>query len=82
MADEVTQRSTLVAQSDEAYDLAVNIPVDDDAPVENVAVKTLALLEVLVAEARLDRFDREAPNELAYLSISNLLDGEVVDDEF
>lgn len=65
MADEVTQRSTLVAQSDEAYDLAVNIPVDDDAPVENVATKTLALLEVLVAEARLDRYDRENPFDLA-----------------
>ena len=65
--DEVTQRTVLVAQSDTAYDLAVGIPVDDDAPVENVAVKTLALLEVLVAEARLDRYDRENPFDIASL---------------
>lgn len=75
MAEEETptQRSTLVAQSDTAYDLAVAIPVDDGSPVENAALKVLALLEVLVAESRLDRYDRENPTEVAELSIVDIL---------
>ena len=61
------ERQALVEQSGDAYDRAVATPVDADAPQENVVVKILALLEVLVAEARLDRFDRENPFELSDL---------------
>jgi hypothetical protein len=54
------ERQTLVDQSDSAYDKAVATPADTGP---GAVTKKLALLEVLVAEARLSRFDREADTE-------------------
>jgi len=81
MAEEVTERVVLTQQSDDAYDRAVATPVDSSQG--SVNRKTLALLEVLVAEAKLDRYDRENPFELGGLvwEVADgdvLLDGEVI----
>ncbi len=74
MADEVvTQRQELVKQSEEAYSQAVNTPTDADAPEENWAEKLLLLLDVLVTEARIARYDRESPTEVAELPLDDCL---------
>ena len=56
-----TPRAVLVAQSDDAYDRAIATPLDHPAD------RLVAFTEVLVAEAKLDRYDRENPFEVAGL---------------
>ena len=76
-ANTTAQRQALVNESESAYDKAVLTSVDADAPQENFAVKLLSFLEVLVAEARLDRFDREHPFE-----VTSLVWGDGDEDEY
>jgi hypothetical protein len=75
------ERQALVEQSDNAYDRAVATPHEALSNFEN---KTQALLEVLVAEARLDRYDREHPFEVAGLTWDDTLDpwGDGDEDEY
>jgi len=60
------QRQVLVAESDDAYDRA-QVALTDN-------LKILAFLEVLVAEAKLDRFDRERPAEVSELVFDSFFD--------